>query len=428
MDAPINPTDQPLTAMGRSALARHVIGIATRGSGATLVTATDRIEVDSGGRTRSVTPHDTPDVHGVSFDASGTAYMHTFKHFAGAVPGVKIARAVTDEPVMLLPFGDDGSVLEISEAPKKTPGDAHGQLAIRQICVSKSIAFSVSIEALDVPGHRLTGPISAFVSGFVLSTHGYESNVCLASSTSIIKIDTCDGISITHQTPLPFVSFTRTTTDGRHCPPVLCIAATGEIYGFSPDALDVAFVPIMRLAGDFSHAKFLDPAGNSSRSTLLLVQRPDEKAILYDIDVLGRTATRMQADGYDRWDAAVRGETGQLFVCAHTVGAMVHDLHVTSYQIGRAAQEEVRFTPDGDRCISFYSDGLLVRDGEPARRITAYTRVVRGNGGRATRSTAKSTSLTIYLPDMTIDFGYVEYAEDWHRRISGFIEEQKTKQ
>jgi hypothetical protein len=427
MDTPINPIDQPLIDMGRSALARHVIGIAARGSGATLITATDRVEIVQEGRILSTTPHGTPDVHDVSFDPFGNAYMHTFTHFAGAVPGVKIARAVTDEPAILLPFGYDG-VLEISEAPKKTPGDAHRQLAIRQICVSKSEAIGVAIEALDVPGHRLIGPISAFVSGFVLSAHGYESTVCLASSTSIIVIDIHKRISTTHKTPLPFVSFTRTTTDGRHDPPVLCIAATGEIYGFSPDALDVAFVPIMRLAGDFSHAKFLDQAGNSHRSTLLLVQRPDEKAILYDIDVIGRTALRMQADGYERWDAAVRGWSGRLFVCAHTVGAVVHDLHVTSYQIGRAAKEEIRFSPDENRCISLYSDGLLVRDGEPVERITAYTRVVRGNGGRVTRSTKGSTCLTIHFPDMTIDFGDAAYAEDWHRRVSGFIEEQKTKQ
>ena len=428
MSTRVFPIDQPLIGLGRTALARHVIGIAARGSGATLITAADRVEVDSDGRIQSITPHGTPGVHDVSFDSSGTAYMHTFKHFAGTVPGAKIARAVTDEPVMLLPLGNDGSVLEISEVPPKTPGGAHGHLGIRQIYVNKPEAIDVVIGGLDATGRRLTGPISAFISGFVLSTRGPESSIFLASSTSVVDIDTYTGISITHQTPLPFVSFTRTTIARTYAPPILCIAATGEIYGFSPDADGAAFVSIMRLDGDFSHAKFLDSQGNSDRSALLLVQRPDEKAILYDIDVLGRTATRMQADGYGRWDAAVRGKAGQLFVCAHAVGPMVHDLHVTSYQIGRAACEEIRFTPDENRCISLYSDGLLVRDGEPIGKITAYTRVVRGHTGRATRSTRGSTSLTTHSPDMTIDFGDVKYAEDWHRWISGFIEEQKTKQ
>lgn len=425
MSTSVIPIDQSLIGLGRTALARHVIGISTHRGAASLITATDRIEIGSDGQLLSTEPHGIPDVHDVSFDSSGKAYMHTFKHFAGAVPGAKIARAVTDEPVMLLPLGNDGSVLEISEASPKTPGDAHGQLAIRQICVSKSEAIDVVIEALDVPGHRLTGPISAVVSGFVLSTRGPESSICLASSTSVVDTDTYNGISITHQTPLPFVSFTRTAIGRRHAPPVLCITATGEIYGFSPDADGAAFVPIMRLDGDFSHAKFLDPTGNSCRSALLLVQRPDEKAILYDIDVFGRTATRMQADGYDRWDAAVLGSAGRLFVCAHTVGGVAHDLHVTAYQIGRVVDEMYRFSPDEERCLSLYTDGLLVRDGEPIGKITAYTRVVRGHTGRATRSTRESTRLTIYSPDTTIDLGDVKYAEDWHRWISGFIENKR---
>jgi hypothetical protein len=136
----------------------------------------------------------------------------------------------------------------------------------------------------------------------------------------------------------------------------------------------------------------------------------------------------MQADGYDRWDAAVLGSAGRLFVCAHTVGGVAHDLHVTAYQIGRFVNELYRFSPDEELCLSLYSDGLLVRDGEPIGKITAYTRVVRGHTGRATRSTKGSTSLTTHSPDMTIDFGVVKYAEEWHRWISDFIEEQQKKQ
>lgn len=431
MNTPVVPIDQPLIGLGRTALARHVIGIAARGSGALLITATDRIEIGPDGQLVSTEPHGIPDVHDVYFDC-GKPFMHTFKHFTGAVSGVKIARADTDEPAMLVPLHEEVSFFEITETPAGAPGDMKGQMRIRLVDIRKTEATDVSIESLSGPEHYLTGPMSALMSGFALRGasffESYGIRLCLASSTSIIIIDTDNGISVTHTTPLPFVSCTRMKTDRRHRPPVLCIAATGEIYGFSPDAFTVAFVPIMRLDGDFSHAKFLDSQGTSDRSALLLVQRPDEKAILYDIDILGRTATRMQADDHARWDAAVRGRDGRLFVCAHTVGGVAHDLYVAAYQTSRVVGEMYSFNPDDELCLSMYSDGLLMRDGESIGKITAYTRVVRGHTGRATRSTRGSTSLTTQSPDMTIDFGVVKYAEEWYRWISGFIEEQQKKQ